>query len=204
MDGTAVILLALDLSKRSTGWAVWDEAWEKPRYGHWVLGSEFTGDGAVFLKLQRNLDDLHRIAAFEWIYHEEAINPANLNGATNIGVLRLAAGLAAATEMFAEARRCKVKRINVNSWRPSYVDPDLINQVNADVRRKRKAGKKASARPDLKRLAMERSRQLGFAPINDDEAEALGVLDYACSLKGIVPPWRSDEVLRPMMGAATA
>jgi hypothetical protein len=197
-----MIILALDLSKRSTGFAVWSEEWEKPHYGHWCLGGEFTSDGAVFLKLQRNLNDLHRLAVFDWIYHEEAINPANLNGVTNIGTLRLAAGLSAAVEMFAEARRCNVRGINLNSWRPSYIDPDLINQVNADVRRKRKAGGKASARPELKRLAIERSRQLGFAPKNDDEAEALGVLDYACSLKGIVPPWRAGEVLRPPLGAA--
>lgn len=197
-----MIILSLDLSKRCTGFAVWDEAWEKPRYGSWSLGSEMASDGAVFLKLHRCLNDLRQLAAFEWIYHEEAINPANLNGVTNIASLRLQAGLAAHVESFAEARRCHVQRVNIGSWRKGFIDPDLVSQAQADARRKRKLTGKGSARDKLKRLAIERARQLGFEPRNDDEAEAIGVLDYACSLKGIVPPWRLSEVLRPMAGAA--
>lgn len=31
------------------------------------------------------------------------------------------------------------------------------------------------------------------------EADALGILDYCAGLRGIIPPWRADEVLQPML-----
>lgn len=197
-----MILLSLDLSKRSTGWAAWDPEWEKPRYGHWVLGSEFTSDGQTYCKLHQNLLELRQLVAFGRIYHEEAINPAKLTGHTNIATLRLAQGLVSHVESFAYATRCGVRSINVANWRRDFVGALLVSEAQAAARRKRKlSGKKASATDELKELTKQRCRQLGFAPKNNDEGDALGILDYACAFEGITPPWRANEVLRPPMEA---
>lgn len=186
-------VLALDLSKRSTGWACWNGESERPIYGHWRLGSEFTTDGAVFAKLHSEMNALFRVQRYDVIYFEEPIHPAQLSGHTNAKTIRLAAGLAAHVESFAYAVCCRrVEAINVQTWRKDFIGRQSIP----------KGGKRGDARNLLKELTIERCRQLGFTPQRDDEADAIGILDYALGLNGIVPPWRKDEVLRPMLTGA--
>jgi hypothetical protein len=176
--------IALDLSKRSTGYAVWMPDWDMPRCGCWQLGSEYTSDGRTFAKLHQNLSDLRKLARFENLYLEEPIHPASLSGHTNIDTLRVLAGLAAHAESFGAAVGLRiVSRVNVSSWRKHFVG-------------KMPRGTKSKQWKDY---AMERCRQYGFSPRKDDEADALGILDYACDLQGIVPPWRANEVLRPAL-----
>lgn len=181
-------ILALDLSQRSTGWAVWPEGADKPRFGHWQLGSAYTSDGRTYAKLHECLMDLRALVRFELVYFEDPINPAQLSGHTNIDTLRVLAGLAAHTESYCAAVKGvrRVERINISSWRRDFIG-------------KQKRGTK---RQTLKDLTIERCRQLGFNPSRDDEADALGICDYACTLNGIVPPWRKGEVLRPMLSGA--
>lgn len=196
--------LALDLSKRSTGWALWDRDWEKPRYGTWTLGSEFTNDGMTFAKLHRFLNDLYKVHAFEFLWYEEPITPAQLQGHTTIQTIHLAVGLAAHAQSFAHARRCRIaKAVNVEQWRKHFIGSDIANETKAKVRRARKAGdKRASARDKLKRLTVERCRLFGFYPDKDDAADAIGILDYCLHMNGITPPWRANETLQPILEAA--
>jgi hypothetical protein len=191
--------LALDLSKTSTGWSYWDGTAERPRFGHWNLGSEYTTDGGVFARLQANMADLYAVARFDWIYFEEPIHPANLSGNTNIRAIKLASGLAAHVESFGHALNCRTKSINVEQWRKAFIGEDIARQTKANARRRGK-----SARDTLKALTMERCRQLGMAPRKDDEADAIGILTYACELNHITPPWLASEVLRPMFAGAKA
>lgn len=178
-------ILALDLSKRSTGWAIWPEGSETARFGHWVLGSAYTSDGGTYAKLHQCMGELYQVVAFEHVFIEEPIHPANLSGHTNIDTLRVLAGIAAHAESFAEAFGIRTfRRINVSSWRRDFIGPQ----------------KRGTKRATLKSLTMERCRQLGFNPRRDDEADALGLLDYACTLRDVIPPWRVDEVLRPPLG----
>lgn len=197
-------ILALDLSKSRTGWAAWDRKSPRPQFGSWVLGSEYTSEGAVFSKLHRNLADLHAVIRFERLYFEQKINPARLSGVTTITTINLLSGLEAHAKSFGHAyglRACKP--VAIDHWRPFFLGRIEVAEAKAVARRARKAGDaKASARQDLKDLTMLRCKQLGFAPRFDDEADAIGVLDYACDLEGIVPPWRKDEVLRPMLTEA--
>ena len=50
-------------------------------------------------------------------------------------------------------------------------------------------------------MAMSRCREIGFAPLKHDEAEALGLLDYAISVEGIIAPWRAGILEREMTPA---
>ena len=179
-------IIALDLSKRSTGWACWQEGWDMPRYGHVQLGSEYTDDGRTFCKLHGVLDELRStVCRFERMYFEEAINPQALGGNTNIDTLRVLAGLCAHALSYGSARSLRnVQAVNVTSWRKHFLG-------------KMARGTKSK---QLKDYAIERCRQYGFQPRRDDEADALGILDYACELQGIRPPWRANEVLRQPLG----
>lgn len=178
-------ILALDLSKRSTGFAIWEEGSQSAHYGTWVLGSEMTPDGATYCKLHQQMSDIYRLCKFEHLFFEEPLNPAILQGHTNINSLRVLAGLAAHAQSFGEAMGMRtINSVHLNSWRATFIG-------------KQKRGTK---RATLKDLSIERCHQLGWNPKNDDEADALGLLDYACTFRGIIPPWRKSEVLRPPLG----
>jgi hypothetical protein len=198
-------ILALDLAKSRTGWAIWHRGWTAPRYGSVVLGSEYTTDGGVFARLHAEMAGLHQAIGFEVIYYEQAILPANLNGNTNLRALSLAAGLAAHVESFAEAMRCRAFAINVSAWRKDFVSADLVKDAQAAARAKRKVTGKGSARDKLKALTKDRCEQLGFSPRYYDEADAIGILDFSLDFhEHITPPWRADEVLRAPLGKASA
>lgn len=177
-------ILALDLSKRSTGWAAWQPGWNTARYGHWQLGSEYTSDGGTYCKLHEKLYELWQVARYEHLFLEDPISQAALSGHTNIATLRILSGLAAHAESFAEQMRLRtVMRVNVASWRRHFIG-------------KMPRGTKSKT---LKQYAMQRCRDYGFTPRNDDEADALGLLDHACHLQGLQPPWSAGEVLRPAL-----
>jgi hypothetical protein len=191
--------VALDLSKSSTGWAAWRPGWELPRYGHWVLGSEYTSRGGVFTKLHQNMSDLHRVVCpIEFLFVEEPISPAQLQGGTTINTLRIASGLAAHAESFAHAMGVRrIQEFNVSSWRGDFIGRVENAEAKARARRAKKAGDaRASARADLKALTIERCRQLGMTPRKDDEADAIGILTYGLLISGVQPPWLATEVLR--------
>lgn len=178
-------IIALDLSKRSTGWAVWQDGWDMPRYGSVQLGSEFTGDGQTYVKLHHVLRDLRMtICKFETLYFEEPINPAQLTGHTNIDTLRVLSGLAAHALSYSYAMGVTAQAVNIMAWRKFFVG-------------KMPRGTKSR---DLKDYTIERCQQYGWKPRTNDEADALGILDYAIDMQGIRPPWREDETLRAPLG----
>lgn len=174
-------ILALDLSKRSTGFAHWDQSEAVPVYGSECLGSEFTSDGWVFTNLHQLLTNIESAGEIDAIFYEDAINilPGARN--TNVHAIKLASGLIAHVESWGFITKTKTHAVNMKSWRRSY-----FGNIG-----------RGHARAELKDFALERSRQLGFKPRNDDEADALGILDYGCSYLDILPPWRKSEVLRP-------
>lgn len=196
--------LALDLSKSNTGWAYWDGQSDKPRFGSWPLGSEYTTNGGVFAKLAANLTDHHGLMPFDGIIMEPPIVPSQLQGTTTIHTIRLATGLAGMTQYFAHVFREHpehpvrfVDEVNVESWRPSFIGKFESSEAKAEARRAKKAGdKRASARDTLKALTIARCRQLGLEPRTNDEADACGILTYGMLGRGITPPWLADETLR--------
>lgn len=178
-------ILALDMSKRSTGYATFEVGSDVAFYGTWKLGSEFTPDGGTYCKLHQEMSDLNSLGKIEYIFFEDPLNATVLHGQTNIDTLRVLNGLAAHAESWGEAMGCRmIQRVNMTTWRKNFLG----------------TVKRGTKRATLKQLSMERCNQLGWHPKNDDEADALGVLDWACVALKIMPPWRKNEVLRPPLG----
>ena len=101
--------------------------------------------------------------------------------------IKLAAGLIAHVESWGYARDVGVVHaVNMKSWRRQF-----FGRVPAK-----------STRGGLKDMSMERCRQFGWRPRNDDQSDALGILDYAASFMGIQPIWRQRETLQPPLGRA--
>ena len=180
-------ILGLDLSKASAGWACWREGDQHVASGYWVLGTAFTSKGGTFRALYRNLNELHSLGKIDAVFYEEPLNLGPGSGMTNKETVNTLVGLAMHCESWGEAAGCRVIRaVNQSSWRKHFIG----------------SMKRGTKSKDLKDYAMERCQQYGFRPDRHDQAEAIGVLDYACTALGVVPYYRANEVLRPPLGMA--
>lgn len=177
--------LALDLSIKSTGWALWSTGEDRPAFGTWELAPDVSWRGRAYVRLHRHLLDLHRLSPIDHIAFEEPLPHAAVKGNTTIDTLAAMAGLAAHAESFAEAVGATHRSVNMATWRRHFIG-------------KMPRGTKTL---DLKALAMTRCRELGFDPARHDAAEAIGLLDYQLSLNGIVAPWRAGILQRELMPA---
>lgn len=177
-------ILALDPSKRATGWACYEPGWETARFGTWDrLGSEFTSRGDLFYALYKALYDHRLIVGIDKIFAEEPVNLIPGGVATTAENVWIAVGMAATIELFAASFGVRLQWVHQAKWRRHFLG---------------RMGRQKSK--DLKDYALERARQLGFRPRRHDEADALGVLDYAMDFERLDAPWRTDEVLRQPLG----
>lgn len=180
-------LICLDLSKRSAGLAGWDGKTSQPVVLSKQLGSNMTSAGMACARLHGVMNDLNMvIGGADAVYCEEPLQPQAIQGHTTAETVTLAYGLFAHAWSYCEAKGIRFHPTNQTVWRRYFLGPM----------------KRGTKRHTLKALAVERARQLGISPANDDEAESFGILDYACEREGIVPPWRAAEVLRPPLGVS--
>ena len=175
----------LDLSKPATGFACWAPGDARLASGTWRLGSEFTSRGRVFARLHENMMELDALGHVDAWFYEDSLNIMPGTVPTNLESVRLSAGLCAHVESGGEALGARIIRpVNQVTWRREFLgkQPRSMKKV------------------DLKDMAMQRCRQLGFKPAKHDEAEAIGGLTYSCLSLDITPYWIAQEVLRPAFG----
>ena len=130
--------------------------------------------------------DLYQAYPFDIVYYEEPIALGPGAHRTNRDTVFTLIGLAAHADSFFEAKNVrKYRSVNQSSWRRHFIG----------------SMKRGTKTKQLKEYAMERCAQLGMTPQKHDEAEAIGVLDYMCEMERIMPPWRSQEVLRQPLGS---
>ena len=168
-------IAALDLSKRSAGFAAWSPEDSTVASGCWALGSEFSSNGRTFANLHARLSELNSLGKIDALYWERPLNLGPSAGNTNIDTIEVLMGLAAHAESWGEAMGCRiVKAVNMVTWRREFLG-------------RMKRGTRST---QLKEMSMERCRQLGFKPMKHDQAEAIGILDWACTELDIIPYWR--------------
>ena len=166
--------VALDLSVRSTGWAMWSAGQTLPAYGTWELAGDMDHLARAYVRLHRNLLELHQIDAIDSLVFEEPIPGHMLRGQTSAITLQAAAGLAAHVMSFCEALGIRWRPVSIAAWRRHFLG----------------SMPRGTKTPELKHLSMTRCRELGFNPAKHDAAEACGLLDYHLSTEGILPDWR--------------
>lgn len=167
-------ILALDLSKTSTGFATWGPGDATLASGVWELGSAFTTPGTTFCRLHQRMSEVAALGAIDAVFFEEPLNLQGSSIKTSAETIHLLVGLAAHAQSWGEAMGCRIIRpVHQATWRRHFL------------------GKmpRATKSAELKDYAMARCRQLGFRPLKHDQAEAIGILDYACDSLSIVPPW---------------
>lgn len=179
--------VALDLSIRSTGWAWWKEGHDRPASGTWELAPHLDYAARAFVRLHKNLLDLHQLDPIEHMVFEEPPPTHMLGGHTNAKTEAAKYGLVAHAMSFAEALGISWRPVSIVAWRRHFLG-------------KMPRGIKT---PDLKAMAMRRCRELGFDVNKHDAAEACGLLDYELSCAGIIAPWRNEHLLQREMRPAT-
>lgn len=175
-------ILTLDLS-RNSGWAQFQEGWQKPAYGTLKLGSAKTSSiGRSNATLFKGLLDIHRVTEVKRVFVEKPYTPFKFDERTNWKTLRMQFGYVTVVQMFAHHINIGMPvEVDPNTWRLTFLQ---------DFKRTMK-------RPTLKKLAIERCQQFGWSPKNDDEADALGLLDSVLLDRKIQTPWRTAETLQP-------
>jgi len=179
--------VALDLSKVSAGWALWNEGMDLPACGTWELGSSITSAGRAFLRLHQRLNDIHIVTPISNLTYEKPLDPATLGRQTSFDIPFVLMGLAAHVESYCEAKAIrKVASVHQATWRRHFLG-------------RLKRGTRSTT---LKDYAVTACKQLGISPGKHDAAEACGILDYSLHLAGITPPWRMQHVLTGQLGRA--
>lgn len=178
-------ILALDPSETSCGFAVWGPDDDVCSSGAWELGSEFTLAGDIFARLHEKMTDLHMLGRIEAVYFER---PRHLDGYVKESNTRshlIMVGLTAHILSWVAAMDGVriVKDVHMATWRGHFIG----------------SMPRATKSAQLKEWAMRRAKVLGFRPAVHDQAEAIGILDYACEVNRIMPYWRQHEVLRPSL-----
>lgn len=168
--------VALDLSLRSTGWAMWSRDQALPACGTWELAPSVDWAARAFVRLHKHLIDLNQLDKIEALVFEEPVPTHMLRAQTNAATEAAKFGLVAHAMSFSEAFGIRWRPINIAAWRRHFLG----------------RMPRGTKRDQLKAMAMRRARELGFEPLKHDAAEACGILDYQLSMEGILPPWRAD------------
>lgn len=135
----------------------------------WVLGSEFTPPGEVFVRLHQRMTDVHRAEPLDHIIVEEPLNLGPQAGNTTAETLIILTGLFTHALSWGAAMRVPVTPVNMSAWRRHF-----LGRV-----------KRGTARGALKDMAKARCKALGIKVLTDDEADAVGILSWGCDSLGI-------------------
>ena len=152
-------VLALDLGT-ATGWAASVDV--RVQYGTWSFRpSRYEGGGMRYVRFRHQLAEAHELIGFEAVYFEEVRRHAATDAAHVYG------GLLATLTAWCEEAHVPYQGIPVGSI-------------------KRHATGKGNA-PKPAMIAAARAR--GWTPANDNEADALWILDYAQTQNAPATDW---------------
>ena len=157
-------IVALDLAT-STGWARWKSG-AKVRHGTIKMPKTGPDVGRFLSEFDYRLADLLTVAPDIIVFEAPWIGP-NTHQATARKLMSLAG---------------HVEFICFRSDIP-------VREVNNATVRKHFCGKGKASRNELKSLVMQACRARGWEPANDDEADALAVLDFAAHVYKLDAPW---------------
>lgn len=175
--------LTIDSSKSCTGYARWKVGDDKPTFGSFSLGDEFTDDRTEMVELYRQMRMLCTFSTPDVLCIEAPANTKNWKGGRNFEDDCLLIGFVSTAKMTSKLLRIRIcTTVGISTWFPDF---------------NKRGFAKAEEHLSSKQITMQTCRLLGMKPENADQADALGILDYTVRLHGIKPPWRANEVLRP-------
>jgi hypothetical protein len=187
-------ILALDLSKSGTGWARYRKGDAAPTFGTWVLGTSYTDRAAMTVKLYQNLRDQFAFAEPDFVIYESPLRGDAQSTEKNN---RIAGANAAIVEFVCKCSRIRFSECDNNAWKASFFNTNIPKRVKNELGR---SVRNPGYNPKAISIAM--CKAFGIKVQNDNEADAIGLLDHALGLEGIIPAWRAEHVLTPVVGVS--
>jgi len=167
-------ILALDIAT-TTGWAILDPRTpDRPYLGTLQLPADPQQVGRAADGMFKFLQERHRMhGGFTDIVFEAQ----HVGGKIDINVVQRLVGLGAIVEWVAYCISARCYVVHIGAWRKHAFGTARLDRKTAKSR------------------ALEECRRMGFDPQNDNEAEAMLILDYYMHLKNkadrsIRLPWR--------------
>jgi Holliday junction resolvasome RuvABC endonuclease subunit len=157
-------ILVLDLAT-TTGWAVWRPGQGSGPYHGLLRMPKGTIDLGYFVeRFREQVADLIKVYQPELVAFELPFIGANISQDS----ARKLMGLATFCEWICYRLRIECVEVNNSTWRKHFLSGLSRPKVGA----------KGEQRQQLKDLSIQACRLRGWAPIQDDDADALGILDY--------------------------
>jgi crossover junction endodeoxyribonuclease RuvC len=162
-------ILALDLASRS-GWACGYPYDRVPRSGSIRFTKLGASLGAIYCHCREWLDDFifahdpDQREDVDLIVFEAPMAPIHMASLTNAHTIRLLIGLCAVVEEFAFANRIDVREAKVSDVRRHFIGAGRFK------------------RPEAKAATIETCHRLGWAPADDNAADALALWHYQASI----------------------
>lgn len=172
-----------DLS-REAGWAVWKDGMPDPRYGVLKLPPPMSNGsvGPALALLFEHISWVNRTyGPLEMLGFEAFIAPTGgrkdkeTSFVTSPKTIKCLVGFVGVAELAAHLLDIEAVSIHNMSWRRTWLG-------------KQKRGTK---RDDWKALSVQKAMRVGWAPLGDNDADALGQLHHLLITNGFKVPWQS-------------
>jgi hypothetical protein len=121
-----------------------------------------------FEALRKHLSALHALSPITAVWYEAPI----MTKVDRLRTLQLLLGLANMTEWWCYKLGIPCRQAEMRDWRKHFL------------------GRSTGGREELKKAAIEACHARGWAVDGDDQADAVGVLDYGLACVGAEVPWR--------------
>ncbi len=164
---TDLVVLALDIAKHRTGWAVGSPGMQRPYWGHYSLAGDWDRHEGLRLHQWRTflktMIDRHGVTYIAMERPFIDLKSFDYNGTAPILQMH---GIVLE---LAQARGIRAGAVSIASWRSHFLGTS-----------KAPAGLASHQRTNaLKDMAMRQCASRGWLPQYHDEAEALGIMDFA-------------------------
>lgn len=162
-----LVVLALDIAKHRTGWAIGSPGMDRPYWGHYSLAGEWDKHEGLRLHQWRNFLEatINRHGVTYIAIERPFVDTDDFNYNGSIPILQM---WGIALEL-AEARKLRHGVVSIGSWRQHFLGTAKAPAGLA----------KAQRTNALKDMAMRQCAHRGWLPEFHDEAEALGIMDFA-------------------------
>jgi hypothetical protein len=170
-------VLALDIATK-TGWALFEEGMTRPHMGSLTLKTKNQGNGFAGENLRKLIAEKHEIYGIEYLVFESQ----HIGKKINPQLVYMLIGLGMMTEWMAHRMKAQCFTVDIGTWRKHFI------------------GTGGLGRDAAKKKAIDMCRSYGWAPADDNEADACGILDYFLSLPAIAQhytrPWRDQQIMQ--------
>lgn len=180
-----VVVCAFDLAT-TLGWALHEPGLERPFWGSERLPGGPGDVGAAADRLERLMRELRLMyGVTHWFFEAQHIGTFRKKGETkarmmNMDVMRRLIALGTIVEKFAFQTKTHAYQVIISEWRKHFIGRGA---AFGDV--------------DPKELAVQKCRNYGWHTDIADEAEALGILDFALTMiPDYVRPWRDEALFK--------